>query len=276
VTAVGFSPDGQFLATADRNGGLLLWESDSGLFVQKLDGHGAAITSLRWRSDSKLFVTSSEDGNVRIWNTQNAKPIKSWNAHGKGALSAGFRRDGSIFSVGRDHLVKLWQADGKAIRVFKGLQDIAVAVTVCDETKRVFAADWTGKLIAWNADDGNVLKSLSTNPAALKQRLSTAKAELDQAQSKGKSIAAASQTIQSKIDEAQASRNAYEKQIAQVKPALTLLGRNKAEQPAPVARSGNRAGQARKTQHCLGAIEARTCKLTRRPTTVKNRCLFTV
>jgi len=140
VTAVGFSPDGHFFATADRNGSLLLWETESGVFVQKLDGHTKAITSLHWRSDSRFFVTASEDGNVRVWNSQDSKPVKSWNAHDGGSLVAGFRRDGTIYSAGRDRLVKLWQANGKAIRTFKGLKDIVVAAAVCDETNRVFAA----------------------------------------------------------------------------------------------------------------------------------------
>ena len=184
VTAVGFSPDGQFLATADRNGSLLLWETESGVFVQKLDGHTKAITSLQWRSDSRFFVTASEDGNVRVWNSRDPKPVKSWNAHKAGSLVAGFRRDGTIYSAGRDRLVKLWQADGKAIRTFKGLQDIVVAAAVCDETNRVFAADWNGKLLAWNLEDGKVLKTLPANPPTLNQRLSQAKLDLQPAQAK--------------------------------------------------------------------------------------------
>ena len=223
VTALGFSPDGQFLATADRDGSLLLWEADSGLFVQKFGGHAGAITSLEWRSDSKLFVTAGEDGSVRVWNARNPKPVRSWTAHGEGALSAGFRRDGSIYSAGRDRLVKLWQADGKPIRVFKGLQDIVVAATVCDETNRVFAADWTGKLIVWNADDGKILQSLSTNPPALATRLSKAKIELEQWQSKATTVAAKCENLQMRIAKCRASRKACDEQCSQNKSALNKL-----------------------------------------------------
>ena len=229
VTAIGFSPDGKFLATADRNGSLLLWEAGSGLFVQKLAGHSSAITSLAWRSDSKLFVTAGEDGNVRVWNTQNPKPVKSWAAHGKGVLTTGFRRDGSIFSAGRDRLVKLWQTDGKAIRVFKGLQDIAVTATVCDETNRVFAADWAGNLLVWNADDGKVLKSLSANPPTLEKRLAGAKAELKKTQNKASQLAVVDQSIKAQIAKTRANRKACELQISQIKPSLAGLAGRKSE-----------------------------------------------
>ena len=216
VTAVGFSPDGQFLATADRNGSLLLWETESGVFVQKLDGHTKAITSLQWRSDSRFFVTASEDGNVRVWNSRDPKPVKSWNAHKAGSLVAGFRRDGTIYSAGRDRLVKLWQADGKAIRTFKGLQDIVVAAAVCDETNRVFAADWNGKLLAWNLEDGKVLKTLPANPPTLKQRLSQAKLDLQQAQSQVDDAVVVCKHVEAKISIAKAQQKVTNEKIAEI------------------------------------------------------------
>ena len=55
---------------------------------------------------------------------------------------------------------------------------------MCDETNRVFAADWNGKLLAWKLEDGKVLKTLSANPPTLNQRLSQVKLELPPAQAK--------------------------------------------------------------------------------------------
>ena len=215
VTAVGFSPDGHFFATADRNGSLLLWETESGVFVQKLDGHTKAITSLHWRSDSRFFVTASEDGNVRVWNSQDSKPVKSWNAHDGGSLVAGFRRDGTIYSAGRDRLVKLWQANGKAIRTFKGLKDIVVAAAVCDETNRVFAADWNGKLLAWNLEDGKVLKTLPANPPTLNQRLSQAKLDLQPAQAKVNDAVTVCDYLETQISIAKSQQKVTDEQFTE-------------------------------------------------------------
>ncbi len=67
VTACEFSPDGKFLATADRSGGLMLWETATGREDQAFKGHAAAITAISWRADSQLFATASEDGDVRCW-----------------------------------------------------------------------------------------------------------------------------------------------------------------------------------------------------------------
>lgn len=188
VTALQFSPDGKFLATADRNGGLLIWEAGSGAFIQKLDGHPKSITSISWRSDSQFFVSSGEDGALKIWNPEQPKAVKSWGAHGGGALTAGYRRDGTIFSAGRDRLVKLWKADGKAIRTFKGLGDIVVAAAACDETDRIFAADWTGKMLAWNVASEKPIKTLTANPPTIQQRLKRANSNLAKARAQLKTI----------------------------------------------------------------------------------------
>src|SRR5207253_6021296 len=65
VTAVAFSPNGQWLATADRNGGISVWEPDNAQELFTLPGHKSAVTALSWRGDSKLLASSIEDGTVK-------------------------------------------------------------------------------------------------------------------------------------------------------------------------------------------------------------------
>src|SRR4051812_38751657 len=86
VTAVTFSPDGEMLATADRNGGISVWDPDSAQELYTLAGHKSGVTALNWRGDSKLLASSSEDGTVKLWEMKEGKQAKSWIAHGTGAL----------------------------------------------------------------------------------------------------------------------------------------------------------------------------------------------
>ena len=52
ITAVEFSPDSKYLATGDRNGGLMLWEAATGQEMFNLPGHKGAITAITWRRPS--------------------------------------------------------------------------------------------------------------------------------------------------------------------------------------------------------------------------------
>ena len=76
MTQVSFSPDGILLATADRNGGLFVWEARTGNPFYTLDGHKQEITSLSWRADGNVLLSASEEGAVRTWEMINGKQVR--------------------------------------------------------------------------------------------------------------------------------------------------------------------------------------------------------
>ena len=184
VTAIEFSPDGKYLASGDRNGGLHIWESDSGNEVFTLKAHTKSITGVTWRADSQVVCSASEDSSVRLWEMKNGSQIKSWAAHGGGVTSVEFQRDGNIVTCGRDKVAKTWDQAGTMNKQFGGLPDVAVAVSYCDETKRVLAGDWSGQLNVWDSADAALVGNLATNPPLLAERLADSQQALAQANQK--------------------------------------------------------------------------------------------
>ena len=49
ITALEYSPDGVLLASADRSGGLWVWEANTSREFYGLRGHTASVTGLSWR-----------------------------------------------------------------------------------------------------------------------------------------------------------------------------------------------------------------------------------
>ena len=174
VQAMAYSPDGVLLATADRSGGVFLWEALSGRDYMTIDAHPASVTSVAWRADANMLATACEDGQIRLWELENGKLVKNWGAHGGGVASIEFTRDGRIVSVGRDKVAKLWTTDGTQERAFEGFADVGLAVSYCDETSRVIAGDWTGEIRVWNAADGARVGNLEQNPLPLAARVAAA------------------------------------------------------------------------------------------------------
>ncbi|HBN76639.1 MAG TPA: hypothetical protein DD473_12640, partial [Planctomycetaceae bacterium] len=171
ITAAEFSPDGVLLATADRSNGMTLWEAMTGNEYLNLKGHTGAITDVSWRPDSNLVASSSEDGTIRLWELNDGNEVKKWNAHGGGVSAMDYTRDGNIISIGRDRVVKLWQADGKEIKAFGGLPDLGMEVAFDAESNRAIGGDWTGDVRVWDATTGTHLFSLATNPPGLSEQL---------------------------------------------------------------------------------------------------------
>lgn len=167
VTAVAFSPNGQILASADRNGGISLWDPDSAQELFTLAGHKAAVTGLSWRGDSKLLASSSEDGTVKLWDAQEGKSVKSWTAHGPGVLCVSYAHDGHLVSCGRDNNVTLWNANGGKVRNLASCGDLPLRAAFSADGKRIFAADFSGRITAWTASDGNRVGEVTSNPEQL-------------------------------------------------------------------------------------------------------------
>jgi hypothetical protein len=104
VTAAAFSPNGEWLATGDRNGGITIWDADNGLEIHTLAGHKTGVTALSWRPDSKVLASASEDGAAKIWEMNEGKQVKTWNPHPSGVLSLSYTHDGRVVTCGRADL----------------------------------------------------------------------------------------------------------------------------------------------------------------------------
>lgn len=239
IYSVAFSPDGVLLTTGDRNGGLLMWEAQTGREYLGLDGHKGAITDISWRSDSNIVASASEDGSVKLWEVRDGKNVKSWTAHGGGAASVEFARDGRLVTCGRDKTTKLWDQNGQQLRAFPAFNDIALRVTICDETNQVIAGDWTGAIKVWAAADGKAIGDLTANPLLLEDRLAQAKNQLTGTQAEHKKMAdgyAAAQAALKKVEadlaaaqkaaaESEAKTKALPGEIAKAKAAVEALGK---------------------------------------------------
>ncbi|HEY2573154.1 MAG TPA: c-type cytochrome domain-containing protein [Verrucomicrobiaceae bacterium] len=202
ILNVAFSPDGVLVASADRNGGIIISEAATGGEFYVLDGHKSACTGLSWRGDSNVLASCAEDGKVAVWEMENGKLMKNWDAHGGGALSVAFTADGNLVSSGRDGMIRLWDINGKKLSESKAQGDIVTRVAALSDGKTVASGGWQGIVKIWKADKFEELGELSSNPSPIAQRIadteriaSTCQAELPKAESE---LKVAAETVKTK------------------------------------------------------------------------------
>ena len=199
VTAVEYSPDGVLLATADRNGGLFVWEAVTAREFHTLRGPTASVNDLSWRADGNLLATASLDNTVRLWEMENGREVKKWNAHNSGTESVRFLPDGRLVTTGRDKLTKLWDASGKQLRQFPAVSDIGLQVVASHDNSKVVAGDWAGTVQIWSSADGKPVATVDANPAPVAEQLKEAQAELAKAEAVHKQALATHQAAEAAV-----------------------------------------------------------------------------
>ncbi len=175
VLAAAFSPDGLLLATADRAGGLYIWESDTGREVHNLRGHTDGVTAVSFRADSRVLASGSRDGTVRLWDIDGGGQIRSWNAHAGAVLDVQYAPSppgapvpqiSQLATCGADGGISLWREDGNRVREFEKQGDWVYSLAFTQGSARLAAGVWSGDVIVFETASGNVVARLSTAPNA--------------------------------------------------------------------------------------------------------------
>ena len=73
VVCLAYSPDGKFLATADKNRHIWVWDIANKKFDEPINKgqsyqfHNSVPNSLEWTNDSKMLMSGGQDSNIYIW-----------------------------------------------------------------------------------------------------------------------------------------------------------------------------------------------------------------
>jgi hypothetical protein len=199
------------LASADRNGGITVWDTDNGQELFTTAGHKGSVTALSWRADSKVLASSSEDGTVKLWESGEGKQAKTWNAHAGGALSVIYGRDGRLLSCGRDGAVTAWNAEGNKTKAYEFSGAMALRCAWSDDQARVIASDFDGRVTVWNAKDGKRLGELGANPLPLADRIAAARKRLSDLDSGTDTTSAALLAAEAELKKSEAELDASKK-----------------------------------------------------------------
>jgi hypothetical protein len=165
IHAVRFTPDGEVLATADRSGGLFLWQAANGRAVEQLRGHEGAIHALEYTNDSVYLASAGADGTVHVWDTWKYAKVRSFKAHEAPVLNLDISVGNQILTTSADRTTKLWDLEGNAKATFQGLNDWGYQARFAEEGGLALAGSWTGDVVLWNTESGEVVQDFDSNPA---------------------------------------------------------------------------------------------------------------
>jgi WD40 repeat protein len=124
--------------------------------TQTLAGFGAAVLPAP-RSAPFTLVTADYHGKLIWWQgaADEPKPLKTVQAHDGYARAVVVSPDHStVASCGNDHLIKLWKADGSAIRTLEGHESHVYNIAFSPDGLRLVSCDLKGVVKDWNLKTG--------------------------------------------------------------------------------------------------------------------------
>ncbi len=155
VFSIAYSPDGQRLATAGKDGTVRIWEAETGTLLHILRGHTTEVTSVAFSPDGKTIASGSEDTTIRLWNSDSGAEQGVLVGHADHVMAVAFSPDGrQIASGSRDTTVRIWDlASSETVVAIDDEMDVIRAVDFSPSGDMLFAADEDDCLHAWQTSD---------------------------------------------------------------------------------------------------------------------------
>jgi WD40 repeat protein/serine/threonine protein kinase len=172
VTAVAFSPDGQFVISASADATIRIWDKRTGLEPRVL-AHPAQVLSLTIAGD--LLIASDYDfesgsNHLILWNWRTGQELRRFEGQRDAIYSVAISPDGRSvlsgsgptgpFSAGENELV-LWDLEsGAVLRRMRGHKDAVFHVAFRPDGKSAVSSSADSTLMLWDLETGDALSTL--------------------------------------------------------------------------------------------------------------------
>ncbi len=168
IDSIIFSPDGQQLITAGRDGIIRIW--DLKLKQQEWELRGKhRIMRVSWSKDGSLLATAEDDGNTRLWDLSGKLLAEFQVPNTKNSIIPNviFSSDGKqLATTGRDRIARLWDVKSKKLLVQskKSLIEGSFLLTTQEEDGTIHLWNWEGKQLARFKAPQSKIASVSLSP----------------------------------------------------------------------------------------------------------------
>ncbi|MBX3278010.1 MAG: WD40 repeat domain-containing protein [Acidobacteria bacterium] len=162
VRAVAFSPDGQRLASGFLNGGLQVWEVDSGLQLYSFIAHPASVNSVAFSPDNLWLASGSRDRKIKLWEAASGREMQTLAGHTGEVRAVAFSPDGLwLASGGHDGCVRLWRAvTGQQAEIFAGHRRQVTSTIFSPDGSLIASGSWDRTVRLWDAASGRTVRTL--------------------------------------------------------------------------------------------------------------------
>ncbi|MBE9011998.1 NACHT domain-containing protein [Pseudanabaenaceae cyanobacterium LEGE 13415] len=162
VLTIAFHPDGQRLASGDKDGNLRVWQVPDGELLFSEKHPGGWLRSVCYSQDGKLLASAGEGTTIRLWSVDTGRCLQVLRGHSKAVRSIAFSHDSRyLVSAGEDGVIYLWDVESrKRIKTIEGHQHPIRAVAFSPDDRMIASASDDQQICLWNSTTGACIKTL--------------------------------------------------------------------------------------------------------------------
>jgi WD40 repeat protein len=162
VNDIAISPDNHWLAAAQEDGTIWLWDNLAQKEWGYLKGHTAGVLKVAFSPDGTL-LSASRDGTVMLWDVTTGTILNTL-VHGAPVTDAVFSPDGSEIASGSwDGTIRIWDTRTSAeLASTPSSNQIIQAVAFCPDGYPLATGDDSGKVQLWDIERGELLATTQT------------------------------------------------------------------------------------------------------------------
>ncbi|MGJ3240822.1 MAG: protein kinase domain-containing protein [Anaerolineae bacterium] len=162
VRAVAISPDGETLASASRDGTLIIWDTRTRTARLTLEvTNSNRLNSVAFHPDDTRLLTADGDGDVVIWDSTNGERLQTLSFNEEEIRSASFSSDGALIAVGNSRGEVIWWSSEDYERL--GMSDahdggVIYALSFSPDGTRMATAGDDNTIHIWDTEDFSLLQ----------------------------------------------------------------------------------------------------------------------
>jgi len=160
ISSIAFSVDEALLVSADLEGKILLWKTETWKVIMKLKGyrspHMRSIESVAFSHNDTRIASNFAGDTVRVWNTTTGNTMATLKGHGATVRSVAFSPDDRrIVSGSDDGTVRVWDLEsGISAPPFTGHRSHVSCVQFSHDGKTVASCSDDQTIRVWDANSG--------------------------------------------------------------------------------------------------------------------------
>jgi WD40 repeat protein/serine/threonine protein kinase len=157
VWTVGWSPNGELLASAGGDKTVQVWQAATGSPIYTYTSHKDTVYGIAWSPDSKRIASASYDKTVQLWDAINGYYPFTYGGHTSWVWSVAWSRNGKyLASAGGDRVVKVWDAtNGDTLLSYKKHSGNIYGLSWSPDSQYLVSASNDKMAREWEALTGN-------------------------------------------------------------------------------------------------------------------------